>query len=184
MPALATGASHHVELSNVAAPNAPGSYVHTAIAESRCLIDEESETNNQMLGNDAIGTESLVVMEQVSDHPDPSGPPADLVVRNLDITPNPVAPGQDMLVEFEVVNQGGTTAPASVADWHTPPGAGLSFRCNVPALQPGGSSRCSRQFAAPPRKNYGTTARADVDNTVDEGSRENNNTVKVTLRVQ
>lgn len=184
VPALATGASYHVELSNVTAPNVPGSYVHTATAESRCLIDEESETNNRMLGNDAIGTDSLVVVEQVWDHPDPSGPPADLIVRNLDISPNPVAPGQDMLIEFEVVNQGSTVAPASVATWRTPPGAGLSFRCDVPVLLPGAISRCSRQFAAPPRKNYGTTARADVDNTVDEGNREDNNSVKVTLRVQ
>jgi len=176
VPALGPGVSHHIDIANVAAPANPGSYSHYAMADSASLIDEENENNNKL-----VGAESLAVMAE--DHPDVQGPP-DLIVRNLKMSPNPVTHGHEFQVEFEVVNQGAGRAAASVAEWHTPPGGGLSFRCNVPKLEKGASHRCTWQFlAAPAKKNYGTTAIADVDNAVSE-SNEDNNSLKVTLQVQ
>jgi len=176
VPALGPGASHHIDITGVAAPANPGNYSHYAMADSASLIDEENENNNKL-----VGAESLVVM--ASDHPDVQGPP-DLVVRNLKIIPNPVTHGKEFQVEFEVVNQGAGTAAASVAEWRTAPAGGLSFRCNVPKLDKGASHRCTWQFpSAPAKKNYGTTAIADVDKTINESS-EDNNSVKVTLQVK
>ena len=176
IPALGAGATYHVDFANIPAPSTPGSYAHYAMADSASLIDEENENNNKL-----VGGENLAVMAE--DHPDTQGP-ADLVIRNLKVTPNPVLQAHDLQVEFEVFNQGQGPAKKSVAEWHTPPAGGLSFRCDVPKLEKGASHKCSWLFlSAPARKNYGTTATADVDNVVNE-SNEDNNALKETLKVQ
>ena len=149
----------------------PGGQAPTTItADAEDTVDEADETNNDMSVTLALSGEG---------QPDREGAP-DLIVRNLSLIPNPVNRGQDLLIEFEVVNQGRGPAPASVAEWTTPPGAGLSFQCDVPALRAGESSRCSWQFLAAPsqRGGYGNRATADVDNVVDEGTREDNNVLR------
>ena len=169
VPALDGGASYHIEESGVAAPSTPDVYTHKAWADSAALVDEASESNNMLTVEGG-----LQVM--ASDHPDQQAAgDADLIVRNLTLTPNPVNSGQDLLVEFEVVNQGVRSAPASVARWTTPSGAGVSVRCTVPVLEVGQSFRCTQQIAAPSRKGgTGNSARADVDNVVDEALEDNN----------
>ena len=176
VPALTGGASHHIEDSNVTAPSTPGVYSYLAWVNPAGLVDEDG-TNNMMTVEDGLQVMAM-------DHPDPQGPP-DLIVRNLEVTPNPVNRGYDLLIEFEVVNEGRGTAAASVAEWTLPPAADLSVQWNVPALQIGESFRCTRQVAAPSdKKGYGNRAIADVDNVVDEWTEDNNVLRGETLVVQ
>ena len=177
VPALDGGASYHIEESGVPAPSTPDVYTHKAWADSAALIDEVSEVNNNLIVEDGLQVMAM-------DHPDPQGPP-DLIVRNLSVWPNPVNSGQDLLIEYEVVNQGRGTAPASVARWTTPSGAGVSVRCTVPALEVGQSFRCTQQISAPSRKGgTGNSVKADVDNVVDEWTEDNNVLRGETLVVQ
>ena len=163
--------------SGLSAPDTPGMYSPKAMADSAAEIDEASEVNNTL-----ILEGGLQVM--ASDDPDPQGPP-DLIVRNLSVWPNPVSRGQDLLIEFDVVNEGRGPAPASVAKWTLPPAADLSVQWDVPVLQIGESFRCTRQIAAPSRqKGYGNRAIADVDNVVDEWTEDNNVLTGETLVVQ
>ena len=152
----------------------PARYDSKPTVDADNVIAEEDEVNND---------KPTVLTLYATDAPDVQGPP-DLIVRNLQLSPNPVTHGKESQVEFEVANQGAGTAAASVAEWRTAPAGGLSFRCNVPKLEKGASHRCTWQFpAAPAKKNYGTTAIADVDKTVSE-SNEDNNSTKVTLQVK
>ena len=152
----------------------PGQSPTSLTVDADNAIAERDEVNNDA---------SVTLVLYAQDHPDPVGVP-DLAIRNLSLLPNPVGRGQDLLVEFDVVNQGAGPAAASVAEWKTVPAGGLSFRCDVLALQVGESHHCSWQRTAPSRKaRYGTRATADVDNAVYEGSLENN-TVQETLTVQ
>jgi hypothetical protein len=178
VPALAPGTSHVCQ-TVVNAPSRAGNFGCKARADVESTVSESNELNN-------LADQLLWVGEAAQDHPDPVGVP-DLVVRNLSLSPNPVGRVQDLLVEFDVVNQGVGPAGASVAQWNTPPAAGLSFQCDVPVLQPGASFHCSRQFLAAPSKKarYGNRATADVDNVVSEGAGEENNVLKgETLVVQ
>ena len=148
----------------------PGGQAPTIItADAEDTVDEADETNNDM---------SVTLVLAGEGRPDTEGVP-DLIVRNLSVWPNPVNSGQDLLIEYEVVNQGRGTAPASVARWTTPSGAGVSVRCTVPALEVGQSFRCTQQIPAPSRKGgTGNSAKADVDNVVDEGTGEDNNVLR------
>ncbi|HAM43810.1 MAG TPA: hypothetical protein DCM67_02135, partial [Propionibacteriaceae bacterium] len=155
----------------------PGQSSTSPTVDAQNVIDEEDEVNNDV---------AVTLILYAEDHPDPvAGGKPDLVIGNLQVSPNPVSAGQDLYVEFEVVNQGNGPAPASVAQLTTPPGAGLSFRCEVPSLPPAGSSHCAWQFTAPSRRlNYGARAAADIENVVNEGAREDNNSLKETFTVQ
>ena len=152
----------------------PGQAPTAPTVDTDNVIAESNEVNNDM---------PVTLILYAEDHPEGVGTP-DLIVRDLRFSPNPVSAGQDLYVEFEVVNQGNGPAPASVAQLTTPPGAGLSFRCEVPSLPPAGSSHCTWQFTAPSRRlTYGARAAADIENVVNEGAREDNNSLKETFTV-
>lgn len=111
---------------------------------------------------------------------------ADLVIRDLSISPNPVLVAHEFVIEFNVVNHGPGKAPASRARWTISGYPSMTFYCSVPALAPDHYQHCSWTWLSAPDNptNYGTRAYADVDRTVSEGTTgEQNNVMSVTLKV-
>jgi len=108
----------------------------------------------------------------------------DLIVENLELSPNPVNAGQEFVVDFDVANHGVGQAGPSTGYWRIF-GVAWERTCDVPALDPGQSHHCSFSFLAAPTDamNYGTQAIADHEGAVAEMNEENNEE-RLTLQVR
>ena len=147
-------------------------------------VDSPNQVQESNEGNNTASGSVTVQIAGPAPTATPAGKP-DLVIRELKLIPGTIKPGAALAVEFKVVNDGNAQAGPSKAEWKTPPGGGLSRNCDVPALAPGLAYKCSLSFTAGPNqaKIYGTTATADIGNTVAEKN-EGNNQATATLTVK
>jgi subtilase family serine protease len=110
----------------------------------------------------------------------------DLVIRNLEISPNPVQAGQEFSVKWSVVNEGNAMARRSTARIKIGTGDWV-WACEVSMLFAGKSHDCAvpaGTLIAPSQPgDYPIVVMADADDKVAE-SDEQNNKASVDLKVQ
>jgi len=153
----------------------PGQSSTSPTVDAQNVIDEEDEVNNDV---------AVTLILYAEDHPDPvAGGKPDLVIGNLQVSPNPVKPTGSLSIRFTVVNQSAAAAGPSQAEWRSQD-AGLSFTCAVPQLAGGTSHTCDGVMSILPGVgSYHSQAIADVEKTVAETDEQNNN-MKQPFKIQ
>ena len=147
----------------------PNTYNLCAQADSADTVTEMDENNNVLCSATQITV-----------------PPPDLLMTSLNTATTVLQPSQNLRISNTVVNQGGSKAPAFTIAFHLSSNAtygdaddiNIDTTRSIPNLNIGTSKPALTKLVIPtttPLGDYYICAKADNENSVDEGAFENNN---------